>query len=45
MLILPPVLLRPFRCKQCSARHFGFFFRKRGTPPSGMPDFPGREAR
>jgi hypothetical protein len=22
-------LLRPFRCRQCSARHLGFFFRPR----------------
>jgi hypothetical protein len=21
--------LRPFRCRQCSARHLGFFFRPR----------------
>jgi hypothetical protein len=26
-----PTLLRPFRCRQCSARHMGFFFRKRRT--------------
>ena len=28
-VILPPLLLRPFRCRQCSARHIGFFFRRR----------------
>src|ERR1700737_2305252 len=27
--ILLPLLLRPFRCRQCSARHLGFFFRPR----------------
>ena len=27
--ILLPLLLRPFRCRQCSARHLGFFFRQR----------------
>ncbi len=27
--ILLPFLLRPFRCRQCSARHLGFFFRPR----------------
>jgi hypothetical protein len=27
--ILLPLLLRPFRCRQCSARHIGFFFRPR----------------
>jgi hypothetical protein len=27
--ILLPLLLRPFRCRQCSARHLGFFFRGR----------------
>jgi hypothetical protein len=28
-IILPPLLLRPYRCRQCSARHMGFFFRPR----------------
>jgi hypothetical protein len=27
--LLWPLLLRPFRCRQCSARHLGFFFRRR----------------
>jgi predicted Zn-ribbon and HTH transcriptional regulator len=27
--ILLALLLRPFRCRQCSARHLGFFFRRR----------------
>ena len=27
--ILLVLLLRPFRCRQCSARHLSFFFRKR----------------
>jgi hypothetical protein len=27
--ILLPLLMRPFRCRQCSARHLGFFFRRR----------------
>jgi hypothetical protein len=27
--IFAPLLLRPFRCRQCSARHLGFFFRPR----------------
>jgi hypothetical protein len=28
-LILPFLLLRPFRCSLCNDRHYGFFFRKR----------------
>ena len=28
-IFLIPLLLRPFRCRQCSARHLGFFFRPR----------------
>jgi hypothetical protein len=27
--VLAALLLRPFRCKQCSARHVAFFFRRR----------------
>jgi hypothetical protein len=27
--ILLVLLLRPFRCRQCSARHLSFFFRPR----------------
>jgi hypothetical protein len=27
--ILLVLLIRPFRCRQCSARHLTFFFRKR----------------
>jgi len=27
--ILPLLLLRPYRCRQCSARHIGFILRKR----------------
>jgi hypothetical protein len=27
--ILLLLLIRPFRCRQCSARHLTFFFRKR----------------
>jgi hypothetical protein len=27
--ILPLLLLRPFRCRECCARHLGFFFRRR----------------
>jgi len=27
--ILIPLLVRPFRCRQCSARHLAFFFRRR----------------
>lgn len=27
--ILLLLLLRPFRCRQCSARHLAFFFRRR----------------
>lgn len=27
--ILLALLLRPFRCRQCSARHLSFFFRRR----------------
>lgn len=27
--ILFLLLLRPFRCRQCSARHLAFFFRRR----------------
>jgi hypothetical protein len=26
--------LRPFRCRQCSARHAGFFFRPRRVKDS-----------
>ena len=31
------LLMRPFRCRQCSARHLAFFFRRRhlkGTSPA-----------
>jgi hypothetical protein len=28
-IFLLPLLLRPFRCRRCSARHVGFFFRPR----------------
>lgn len=27
--VLLVLLLRPFRCRQCSARHLSFFFRRR----------------
>jgi len=27
--ILLLLLIRPFRCRQCSARHLTFFFRRR----------------
>jgi hypothetical protein len=27
--LLLVLLIRPFRCRQCSARHLTFFFRKR----------------
>jgi len=27
--VLPLLLLRPYRCRQCSARHIGFILRKR----------------
>jgi hypothetical protein len=37
VLLLPVVLLRPFRCRQCSTRFFGFFFRKRVVP---LPEIP-----
>jgi hypothetical protein len=30
-LILPLLLLRPFRCSECHDRHYGFFFRKRAS--------------
>lgn len=30
-VILPLLLLRPFRCHTRDARHYGFFFRKRAT--------------
>jgi DNA-directed RNA polymerase subunit RPC12/RpoP len=43
-LILPLVLLRPFRCQKCSARHIGFLFRKRDTTPLGAVTVPGRKA-
>ena len=43
-LILPLLLLRPFRCQKCSARHFGFLFRKRSTAPHGVVTFPDRKA-
>ena len=32
--ILLLLLLRPFRCRQCSARHAGFFFRPRRVKDS-----------
>lgn len=32
--ILIPLLMRPFRCRQCSARHLGFFFRRRSAKVS-----------
>jgi hypothetical protein len=32
--ILLPLLLRPFRCRQCSARYPGFFFRPRRVKDS-----------
>jgi hypothetical protein len=32
--LLLPTLLRPFRCRQCSARHLGFFFRPRRVKDS-----------
>ena len=28
------LFLRPFRCRQCSARHLGFFFRPRRVKDS-----------
>jgi hypothetical protein len=31
-LVLPFLLLRPFRCSLCNDRHYGFFFRKRAAP-------------
>ncbi len=34
-LILPILMLRPYRCRQCSARHFGFIFRRRIVPIPG----------
>jgi hypothetical protein len=27
--IIVPVMMRPFRCRRCSGRHLGFFFRRR----------------
>jgi hypothetical protein len=33
-LILPLLLLRPFRCNLCDDRHYGFFFRKRAVSVS-----------
>jgi hypothetical protein len=33
MLLL--LLLRPFRCRQCSARHLTFFFRRRRLKEMG----------
>jgi len=35
-VILPLLLLRPFRCYLCEARHYGFFFRKRTTGRHGV---------
>ena len=35
-LILPVLMLRPYRCRQCSARHFGFIRRPRIVPISGQ---------
>ena len=34
-VILPLLLLRPFRCRPCSERHYGFFFRSRATAALG----------
>jgi len=33
-IIVLPLLLRPFRCRLCSARHLGFFFRPRRVKES-----------
>jgi hypothetical protein len=30
-VILPLLLLRPFRCHTCNACYYGFFFRKRAA--------------
>lgn len=42
--ILPLLLLRPFRCRQCSARHLGFFFRRRrpGVTTPALDDSAGK---
>jgi hypothetical protein len=37
-VILPLLLLRPFRCYLCEARHYGFFFRKRATSKLGAAE-------
>jgi hypothetical protein len=33
--ILLLLLIRPFRCRQCSARHLAFFFRRRRVKETG----------
>jgi len=35
--ILLLLLLRPFRCRQCSARHLTFFFRRRRSKATSRP--------
>ncbi len=42
-VILPLLLLRPFRCHECSVRHIGFLFRKRITTPPGVVTFSDRK--
>ncbi len=44
-LILPLALLRPFRCRECTARHFAFFFRKRESGVSSDPGSKDDDAR
>lgn len=44
VLLLPMVLLRPFRCRQCSTRFFGFFFRKRVVPLPEIPKLQDHQA-
>ena len=32
---ISPLLLRPFRCRECDARHIGFSFRRRSAKGTG----------
>jgi hypothetical protein len=42
--VLLMLLLRPFRCRQCSARHLAFFFRRRHLKLA-RPAFPEPAAK
>lgn len=43
-LFLPLFLLRPYRCKRCNARHYGFLFRQRASAAPEVSEPPDQQA-